>query len=210
MNKLFYIVLFLISSSIFSQENTINDLSVEWDAIVKTVFYNLENRNEIHYIGAIYRGEGTFWIILNGERVDILKTEIRYGPIVKWHGLNIAEIFIPTGSPNSHSYFYDFRDNTLSHLINFPLYYDVVNDFIIVLREEGLDLYDMKNKDIKNKYYFEDTFDILDVIDVILYGNFNITIINKILYLKINVIDFNGELGFGLYLKEKEYIFDYY
>jgi hypothetical protein len=50
----------------------------------------------------------------NNKREVILETYIRYGPKIIWHGENIAEIIVPTGSPFTHSYFYDFEDNQIS------------------------------------------------------------------------------------------------
>ena len=57
---------------------------------------------------------------------------------------NIVEIYIPTGSPNRHSYFYDYRYNLLSSSISFPIYYDIVNDNIVAIGEGGLNLLGLK------------------------------------------------------------------
>ena len=111
-----------------------------WEEIVEKKFINYETGFEIYYTGAWYRGEGIFWIIVNGNRVNILKRNIRYGPRIKWHGENIAEIHIPTGSPFTHSYYYDFSDNTLSEPYPFPIYYDIDNNFVLIWGNEDFEL----------------------------------------------------------------------
>jgi len=111
MNRTIFILLFLIAYDVFSQDSdidrgriinsngNINVYDIEWDEIVEIEFKNQVSNNVIYYIGAYYRGKGSFWINLNGTRIEILNTHIRYGPMIKWYGESIAEIFIPTGSP---------------------------------------------------------------------------------------------------------------
>jgi hypothetical protein len=205
--------MFIIISSIFSQESEIdtgtligpeniliiNNNSIEWDEIVEILFVNPISGNEIYYTGAYYRGEGIFWINSNGNKAEILKTYIRYGPMVKWHGNNIVEIYIPIGSPFRHSYFYDFRDDTLSPPVNFPIYYDIENDYIIAVRDGGLDLYDLKNIVIRKKYDFEEN---ISALYLLVFSDYELVIENKRLYFKFKIHTRDMDI-------EQEYIFDY-
>jgi hypothetical protein len=177
----------------------IDNNAIEWDEIVEIIFVNHISGNEIYYTGAYYRGEGIFWINSHGNKAEILKTSVRYGPMVKWHGNNIAEIYIPTGSPFRHSYFYDFRDNTLSPPISFPIYYDIENDYIIAVRDGGLDLYDFKNAAIRKNYDFEDN---ISALYLLIFGDYELVIENKRLYFRFKIHTRDMDM-------EREYIFDY-
>ena len=210
MKKLFIILLLLIVTIIytFCQENEFDrgivikgseDVS-DWEKLIEKKFINTETKFELYYCGAWYRGRGIFWVIIDGNKVSVLETGIRYGPIVKWHGGYIAEIFIPTGSPNRHSFFYNFRNNTLSPQINFPIYYDVSNDFIIGITDEGLDLYDLNNMIIKGNYNFEENIPLLYLL---VFGTYELKIEDKFLLFNFKIKTSDIDL-------EREYIFDYY
>jgi hypothetical protein len=145
------ITLFFIHTIVYSQETSENDrfqtLGRIWNnadsgKIVKNhnnlteyieIVFENNYGNRIFYRGSEYRGYGIFEVENNlGTKVIILRTHIRYGARIIWHGENIAEIPIPTGSPFTHSYYYDFNDNTLSEEYHFPLYYDIDNDLILI------------------------------------------------------------------------------
>jgi len=203
--------MFIITFSIFSQEfeidrgtlvgpeNILNINDIEWDETVEIIFVNPISRNEIYYTGAYYRGEGLFWINLHGNETEILRTYLRYGPMIKWHGENIVEIYIPTGSPNRHSYFYNYRYNILSSSINFPIYYDVANDIIIAIEHWGLDLYSIKNTDIIRTFNFEES---IPVLYIFVFGNYELRIEDNKLYFRFEIK--TGDIDI-----EREYIFDY-
>jgi len=211
MKRYIYFFMFIITLNVFSQEidegtliglNDILDINndyIEWDRVVVKIFVNPTSKNEMYYTGAYYRGEGLFWINLQGNEIEILKTYVRYGPMIKWHGENIAELYIPTGSPFRHSYFYDFRDNKLSPAVYFPIYYDIENDYIIAVRDGGVDLYDFKNIVIRETYDFEDN---ISVLYLLTFGDYELMIENKKLHFKLNIHTQDIDI-------EQEYIFDY-
>jgi len=128
MQKYLYIlvILFLSNTNLFSQEIYENNKFINsgkiWDEadigkiidkndlIIEKIFEN-NIGNKIFYMGAENHGNGIFYIQHNGNRTVILETYIRYDSRIIWHGENIAEIIIPTGSPFTHSYYYNFMDN---------------------------------------------------------------------------------------------------
>jgi hypothetical protein len=185
-----YIFIFLIFSyNLFAQDyiepdrgviiSSLNNEPFGLGRIIEVRFLNNESGKEIYYTGNDSWGTGVFWIIKDENRVDIIETYIRYQPMIKWHGLYIVEIFIPTGSPNRHSYFYDFRNNTLSQQINLPVYYDVNKDYVIAMVDDGLDLYDIKtNRKIK-EYRCEEGFGALYML---VFGDYNIRITDNKLF----------------------------
>jgi hypothetical protein len=122
--------------------------------IIEKEFSNEISDKKIYYIGAEYRGEGIFWICNNGIRKKILETPIRYGPKIIWHGKYIVEIKIPTGSPFSHSYYFNFLDNKLSRPYNFPIYYDIENETILIWGNSDFELYDLNTDELIRDYYF--------------------------------------------------------
>lgn len=79
-------------------------------------FINPKNGKTIKYKGAGYRGRGTFYFIKDNSEKFIVETKIYYGPQVYWHGDNIAEIFLPYGSPFNASYLYNSDTGKLSEL----------------------------------------------------------------------------------------------
>ncbi|MDR2922700.1 MAG: hypothetical protein LBU85_05090, partial [Treponema sp.] len=80
-----------------------------------------------------------------------------------------------------------------------PIYYDIENDYIIAIREGGLDLYDFKNIVIRKNYDFEED---IPVLYLLIFGDYELTIKDKKLHfrVKLNIKEINIE---------KEYIFDY-
>lgn len=109
--------------------------------------------NKIFYKGPEYRGYGIFEVENNlGLKTAILETNIRYGAKIIWHGEHIAEIPIPTGSPFTHSYYYDFNDNTISRAYNFPLYCDTDNNFVLVWGNQDFELYNIKTNVLLKVY----------------------------------------------------------
>ena len=134
---------------ILLNENRIN----EYESIVELVFGNEIAKNKIYYTGFDYRGSGIFWVYKNGKKEIILETNVRYGPAIFWHNDNIAEIIIPTGSPFSHSFFYDFEDNQLSSAYPFPIYYDMDNKIVLIWGDEDFELYDSKTNELLRIYF---------------------------------------------------------
>jgi hypothetical protein len=124
---------------------------IKWDVLIETSFVSPNAKNEIFYSGA-YRGDGLLWVNLNGNKTEIIETYFRYSPWISWHGENIAEIVIPTGSPSTHSYYYNFTENTLSDEYAFPMYYDVDQNFLLTWGEEYFELYDLKTNTLIKTY----------------------------------------------------------
>jgi hypothetical protein len=161
------------------------------------LFKNNVSGNEIYYTGSYYRGNGCFWIKNNGTKQIVLETYIRYGPTIRWHSENIAEIFIPTGSPFRHSYFFDFLDNKISDAYMFPIYLDPEKNLVILINEGCLDVYDFKNNMFIRRYTFdEDT----RVLNLLVFGSYKIKIENNKLYFTYEE-NFDDTKGI--------YIFDY-
>jgi hypothetical protein len=132
--------------------NKIDNPEDEYNNFVEKLFVNKISNNKMYYTGDEYRGGGIFWIYNNGEKEIILETNIRYGPKIIWHGENIAEIIIPTGSPFTHSYFYDFDDNQISSPYNFPIYYDIEYKVILIWGNSDFELYDIKTGELLKIY----------------------------------------------------------
>jgi hypothetical protein len=82
----------------------------------------------------------------------VFEGAVRYGPAIKWHGNNIAEIHIPTGSPFSHSYFFNFNDRKLSERYDFPVYFDIFNNVVLVWGNQDFELYDIKTNELIREY----------------------------------------------------------
>ncbi len=122
------------------------------DIITEKVFKNSVSGNEIYYTGANYRGPGIFWINDGGRKTIILETHIRYGPRIIWHDGYTVEICIPTGSPFTHSYFYDFEKGILSDRYDFPVYYDPDYKVLLIWGEQDFELYDIKTNLLINQY----------------------------------------------------------
>ena len=192
--KKYLLIFLLFSSSIFAQDyiepdtgeliSRLNDEPYQLGLLVEIKFLNTESGEEIYYTGNASRGNGVFWINKNGNRIDIIETYIHYEPMVRWYGLYTVEIFIPTGSPFRHSYFYNFRNNKLSQRIDFPVYYDINNDYVIAMVNNGLDLYDLKKNQKIREYRCEEDFDVLYML---VFGEYNIRIINNKLFFDFDI-----------------------
>ena len=124
------------------------------NTITEKLFRNTKSGNEIYYTGAECRGGGIFWIDRNGKKTIILETYIRYGPRVIWHDRDTIEICLPTGSPFTHSYFYDFKNGALSDRYDFPVYYDADNKVLLIWGKEDFELYDIKNNQLIKQYNY--------------------------------------------------------
>ncbi|MDR0604045.1 MAG: hypothetical protein LBG80_07065 [Bacteroidales bacterium] len=133
--------------------NRIDNRELNEDMTLEKLFVNKISDKKIYYIGAEYKGNGIFWIYTNEKKEIILETTIRYGPKIIWHGENVAEIIIPTSSPFTHSYYYDFEDNKISTRYDFPIYYDIENKIILVWGNIDFELYDIKTNEIMKIYY---------------------------------------------------------
>jgi len=162
----------LFCHNIFTQNNNIEynenkfiNLSKLWEeadigiiinnngVTIEKVFENSIG-NKIFYIGAQERGNGLFYIQQNGSKTVILETYIRYDSAIIWHGDNIAEIVIPTGSPFTHSYYFNFPENKLSGIYSFPMYYDIVNNYVLLWGGEDFELYDVKTDELIRIYNY--------------------------------------------------------
>jgi len=155
----------LLCQNIFTQDNKFTNLSKLWreadtgiiinnnGVTIEKVFENSIG-NKIFYIGAQERGNGIFYIQQNGNRTVILETYIRYDSAIIWHGENIAEIIIPTGSPFTHSYYFNFSENKISENYYFPMYYDTVNNYVLVWGGEDFEIYDVKTDELIRLYNY--------------------------------------------------------
>jgi hypothetical protein len=209
MKKILVVFLFF-SYSIYAQDTIEPDMGILIDVlndepnglgkIVEIKFFNDISGKEIYYTGNDSRGNGIFWTKIHGDRVDIIETYIRYQPMIKWHGLYIVEIFIPTGSPFRHSYFYDFIHNKLSPRIDFPMYYDTDKDYIIVLLDGGLGIYDFKNMQVANIYKCKEVFDTLYFL---VFAEYELKIMDNKLYFNFVIDTRNVNL-------KGNYVFEYY
>ena len=169
MQKYFFISLlfFLSYNNIFSQENLVKNKFINsgWeeadigviinknDLIIEKIFEN-NIGNKIFYIGAENHGDGIFYIQRSGNRIIILETYINYDSKIIWHGENIAEIIIPTGSPFRHSYYYNFFENKLSEKYYYPMYYDIDTNYVLIWGIEDFELYDVKANELIRIYNY--------------------------------------------------------
>lgn len=145
-----------------------------------TIVFDSPNKiNKIIYIGEEYRGEGAFYLQKDDvTKFEILKTNIRYGPMINWFGDNFAEIFIPTGSPFNHSFLYDIKNKKLSGSIDnvlnvFPDENIVINSdwecFIVHRINDGKNLQIIKipgvtGSNLSIREHFEITITINEII----------------------------------------------
>jgi hypothetical protein len=127
---------------------------IDDDAMIVEILFENNYGKKIFYEGAKYRGYGTFYSERNGERIAILETPIRYGPAIIWHGENVAEIIIPTGSPFTHSCFYNFSENKLSERYDFPVYYDIENDYVLIWGIQDFELYNVLTNTFIREYEY--------------------------------------------------------
>ena len=118
------------------------------------VFENPQSGATLFYRGQ-ERGSGVFFLRENGAETIILKTSLRYGPMIIWHGEQIAEIYIPTGSPFRHSYIYDFSDGFLSQPFNFVIYVDPDYNTLIGVDDGCLVLYDARSGSEVKEFVFD-------------------------------------------------------
>jgi hypothetical protein len=65
-----------------------------------------------------------------------------------------VEINIPTGSPFRYSYYFNFLDNRLSRRYDFPIYYDIESETILIWGDYDFELYDLKTDEIICEYSF--------------------------------------------------------
>jgi len=125
---------------------------IDDSGVIVEIMFESNHGKKIFYEGANYRGLGAFYSKRNGERIAILETHIRYGPAIIWHGENVAEIIIPTGSPFTHSYFYNFSENKLSKGYGFPMYYDIENSYVLIWGNDDFELHDIKTDELLKVY----------------------------------------------------------
>ncbi|GHV75130.1 hypothetical protein AGMMS49940_24320 [Spirochaetia bacterium] len=179
-----------------NKDDVENNLGNSWETIVDILFKNNISGNEMYYTGPYNRGDGHFWIKINGLKHIILETYTKYGPTIRWHNDNIAEIFIPTGSPFRHFYFFDFRDKKISDAYMFPIYLDTEKNIVILINDGGLDIYDFKNNIFIRHHRIKNLF----VLDLLAFGKYKIKIENDKLYFIIEESTDNTE---------GTYIYDY-
>jgi hypothetical protein len=147
--KLCIIILCSIINYTFSQE-------VDYGTIFETEFAN-NLGNVIYYSGALEQGFGKFWIYEDNIKRIILETYTERRPMVIWHNEYLAEI--PLGFDTITSYYFDFRDNTISKPYYFPMHIDLKNNYVIILGVEGLDVYNIKTNELIQEYKKEKIFE---------------------------------------------------
>jgi len=160
-------VLFLLSSNLYSQvthENIgyryLSEIFNDADSGIiinnnnSTIEKIFENNfgYKIIYIGSENHGSGIFYSINNNNREIILEYYFRYDPRIIWHGEHIAEIIIPSGSPNTGSFYFNLNENILSEYYSFPMYYDVENNYVLIWGEEDFELYDIETNELIRNY----------------------------------------------------------
>jgi hypothetical protein len=92
----------------------------------------------IRYSGMDRFGEGAFSFERDGKTVELLKSYLRYGPMVNWLSDRYAEIKVPTGSPDSGSYVFDRDRSVLSKWYSLPIAIDANGSYIACLDDEGI------------------------------------------------------------------------
>jgi hypothetical protein len=97
----------------------------------------------IRYSGADHFGEGAFSYEREGASVEILRSYLRYGPMVNWLSDRYAEIKVPTGSPDSGSYVFDRDRGLLSKWYSLPIAIDGNGAYIACLEDARVLVFDI-------------------------------------------------------------------
>ena len=118
-------------------------------------FKNKSGKSIITYIGPTERGIGKFYHGATSDSNLIFEGYLRYGPICNWITNNVAEIKIPTGSPNYHSYFYSYKNREISKEYNLGIAIDTLNMRIACLDMNNILFYDIFEDSVLFKYHID-------------------------------------------------------
>ncbi len=140
MKKYLFILLLIIPQVVFAQQEDNLDLT----------FSSPEKSCILKYKGE-RRGTGSYYHILGNGETQIYKGYFHYGPIVKWVSNNVAELRMPSGSPNYNSYFYDCQSNIMSPEYMLPIAADTVNGTVATLDEAAIIFFKLFTKNIVYK-----------------------------------------------------------
>ena len=99
------------------------------------------------------RGEGVFYnkAYMNNP---IYKGYVRYGPIINWESNSLAEILIPTGSPNYHSYYYNCLTSKLSPRFNLAVAIDETKSIVATIEQGYINFHSI---DSEKSFYTHET-----------------------------------------------------
>ena len=142
MKTFLLILLLLISQSAFAQEEDKLNL----------VFSSPDKSCVLRYKGAD-RGIGGYYHILENGEKPIYKGYFRYGPIVNWISNKVAELRIPSGSPNYNSYFYNCESKKLSPEYMLPIASDAAHGVVATLDLETIIFYKLFTETIIYKMH---------------------------------------------------------
>jgi hypothetical protein len=92
--------------------------------------------------------------------------------------MEIALEFYGERNIGFHSYFFDFRDNTISLGYYYPMYVDIKNNYVITLGIEGLNVYNIKTNELIQEYRKDGIFEGAENFHYY-YFHYNIAIENK-------------------------------
>jgi len=124
MKTIFTLLLCVLASNTHAIEHTDDFVSPDKSCILR-------------YEGAASRGDGIFYDVTNGNAI-IHRGYLRYGPIVNWESGSLAELRVPTGSPNYHSYFYNCRNQTTSPAYSLPIAVDTASMTVATLSQQAI------------------------------------------------------------------------
>lgn len=113
---------------------------------INSIFSSPDKSCSLRYKGK-YRGVGSYYHILKKGEKRVYKGYFRYGPIVNWVSDKVAELRIPSGSPNYNSFFYDCEHNKLSAEYMLPIAADAKFGEVATLDLEAIRFYKLfRNK----------------------------------------------------------------
>jgi hypothetical protein len=97
------------------------------------------------YEGASGHGEGTFFDLTNNKS-EVHTGYFRYGPIVNWLSNSLAEIKIPTGSPNYHSNYYNCKTRQTSPPYSMPIAVNVNSGVVATIEQGAINFFHLNNQ----------------------------------------------------------------
>ncbi|NIT74583.1 hypothetical protein GWO43_27730 [candidate division KSB1 bacterium] len=142
---IFILILYCITSA-QQNENSLN---------ISKVFKSKSGNNIITYIGSAERGNGMFFHGAISDSILIFEGYLRYGLICNWITDNIAEIEVPTGSTNFHSYFYNYENRQISRDYNLGIAIDTLNMRIACLDMNKILFYDIFEGSVLFEYHID-------------------------------------------------------
>ncbi|GHT68384.1 hypothetical protein FACS1894110_15790 [Spirochaetia bacterium] len=99
-----------------------------------------------------YTQEGDYtkiWIYENNEKRILGEYMDPDYPTITWHDEHLVAIGL---FGHNRSRFFDFTDSTISSIYYEPVFVDIKNKYVIVLAEDGLDVYNIKTNEIVQKF----------------------------------------------------------